>query len=87
LEPKPQGSVEREISPAATTNIAWKDDVTAAYGTESITQFPAVHVAGAAVSVPYDPRFDEFRYRNVRCFQVIVQWHPARKHLWQNHAR
>jgi hypothetical protein len=55
------------MTPAATTNIAWKDDVTAAYGTESITQFPAVHVAGAVVSVPYDPRFDEFRYGNAHC--------------------
>ena len=55
-----QGAKIEERSPATLTNISWRADGAAAYGTESIVDFPGVHVAGKTVTVPYDERFNEF---------------------------
>lgn len=44
------------------TDIAWKDDNTPAYGTESIMEFAAVYMGGKSLTVPYDARFDDFVY-------------------------
>lgn len=75
-----QGKVLEECSPCAMTDIAWKDDNTPAYGTESIMEFSAVYMGGKSVTVPYDTRFDDFVYvQDSHSCMYAVQQCPEKK--------